>query len=347
MLWAERNPRDFRSKEGGTYSRTQFRSHATRWLEFIGRLEKLPCPSPGPFSSLVEAFCNYRRQEKGLAEKHIREGRRVVMELLDQFGSPDGSLHGISITGIHELIIRKVALDGYSRKTLQSYVFHVRAFFRFAEMRGLCRKGFATGIKGPRMYADESLPSGPPWEYVLKLLATVEGDQPVDIRDRAILLLLACYGFRAGEITRIRLEDFDWENETVTVTHRKTGRTRKYPLLQPIGLAVWRYLTEVRPKTAHREVFLTLHAPYRPPKPDSLWEVVSKRLRPLGIPLRHYGPHSLRHACAIHLLNEGGRTLKEVGDHLGHIDPDSTRIYAKVNLAGLRQVGDFDLGDLI
>ena len=73
---------------------------------------------------------------------------------------------------------------------------------------------------------------------------------------------------------------------------------------------------------------------------------VSRRLHALGVPLPHYGPHALRHACATHLL-ERGLSLKEIGDHLGHRSPEATRIYAKVDLAGLRAVGDFDLEGLL
>jgi site-specific recombinase XerD len=64
------------------------------------------------------------------------------------------------------------------------------------------------------------------------------------------------------------------------------------------------------------------------------------------VSLPHYGPHALRHACATHLL-ERGLSLQEIGGHLGHHDPDTTRIYAKVDLTGLRQVADLDLGGLL
>jgi site-specific recombinase XerD len=73
--------------------------------------------------------------------------------------------------------------------------------------------------------------------------------------------------------------------------------------------------------------------------------MVRRRFQALNLDLPHYGSHALRHACATHLLAQG-LSLKEIGDHLGHRDPDTTRIYAKVDLTGLRQVGDFDLGDL-
>jgi integrase len=171
------------------------------------------------------------------------------------------------------------------------------------------------------------------------------GDRPVDIRDRAILMLLAVYGLRAGEVNRLRLDDFDWEREFLYVTCSKTPGRRTYPLTRPVGDAVLRYLKEVRPRSAHREVFLTLLAPIRPLR-AALWDIVGNRLRALGVSLPHCGPHALRHACATHLLAQG-LSLKEIGDHLGHRQPDTTRVYAKVDLAGLRQVADLDLGGLL
>jgi integrase/recombinase XerD len=73
---------------------------------------------------------------------------------------------------------------------------------------------------------------------------------------------------------------------------------------------------------------------------------VARRLRAVSPGLTRYGPHALRHACATHLL-EQGLSLKEIGDHLGHRNPDTTRIYTKVDLRGLRQVADVELGGVL
>jgi integrase len=73
---------------------------------------------------------------------------------------------------------------------------------------------------------------------------------------------------------------------------------------------------------------------------------IAERFRALNILSPHRGPHSLRHACATRLLAEG-LSMKEIGDHLGHRNPDSTRVYAKVDLAGLRQVADFEMGGVL
>jgi integrase/recombinase XerD len=88
-----------------------------------------------------------------------------------------------------------------------------------------------------------------------------------------------------------------------------------------------------------------VEAPIQPLRGSSLWTMVAKRLRPLGLALKHQGPHVLRHACATHLLAQG-LSLKEIGDHLGHRLPKTTAVYAKVDLSALRQVANFTLGGL-
>ena len=73
--------------------------------------------------------------------------------------------------------------------------------------------------------------------------------------------------------------------------------------------------------------------------------MVAARLKSLNVQCAHRGPHSLRHACAARLVAQG-LNLKEIGDHLGHRSTADKRIYAKVDLRGLREVAAFDLGEL-
>lgn len=327
----------------GNAARRIFLSLATQWLQFLGRLEQRPIPA-SPHASLIAAFADYLRCDRGLSPSTIRNRCWLVQRFLDRLSITDGSLHALTISQIDAVFTSMLSQDGYSRATIQTWAGELRAFFRYAEMRGWCRSGLAAAIQSPRVFALTSLPGGPSWDEVRQLLATTEGDRRADIRDRAILMLLAIYGLRAGEVTHLRLEDFDWEQELLSVACAKTRRTRTYPLCRPVGDAVLRYLKEVRPRCAQREVFLSLHAPVRPL--SSLYAVVSARLLSLGFAISHIGPHALRHACATHLLAQG-LSLKEIGDHLGHQDPDATRMYAKVDLVGLREVADLDLGGLL
>jgi site-specific recombinase XerD len=234
---------------------------------------------------------------------------------------------------------------GYARVTVQTRASTLRSFFHYAQQKGWCRAGLADTVKSARCYTGESLPLGPSWREVRQLLSSLKGDHSSAIRDRAIILLLAVYGLRAGEVVGLHLEDFDWEGELLRVKRPKQRKAQEYPLVRSVGDAVVRYLKKVRPDSERREVFLTCRAPYRPLHSGTLWPVVSRRLRGLGVELPHYGPHCLRHACATRLLNQG-LSLKEIGDHLGHTNPETTLIYAKVDLAQLREVGRMDLRGL-
>ena len=97
-------------------------------------------------------------------------------------------------------------------------------------------------------------------------------------------MLLAIYGLRRGEVSRLRLEDFDWEHEVFRVVSSKTGRVRTYPLTRSVGDAILRYLQEVRPRSSHRELFLSLNAPFRPVRSVAVG-MVGDRLRSLHVSL--------------------------------------------------------------
>jgi integrase/recombinase XerD len=342
--WAQR-PLRSPLRTGVSWARGRFLWYASGWLQFLGRLQPPPA-EPRPYADYLAAFADYMRRERGLAPSTIQQRCWEVGQYLDQVDALGHSLHRLTPGQIDAILRQRLAEGRYVRSTVSRLADTLRAFFRFAQTRDWCPRGLAESLKGPRLFAHESLPSGPSWPDVKRLLASVEGDTPVLIRDRAILLLLAVYGFRSGEVGRLRLDDFDWEREMLRVTRSKTQQTQIYPLAHSVGDAVLRYLKEVRPRCAWREVFITRSAPIRPLTTFALWSIVSRRLRALGVALAHHGPHALRHACAAHLQEEG-LSLKEIADHLGHRHPDSTRVYTKVDLGGLRQVADFDLGGLL
>jgi integrase/recombinase XerD len=323
----------------------RFTRYATRWLSFLGRLQPL-ITTPQPYAEQVTQFAVYMRQERGLSPRTIEIRCRTVREFLARLGEAGLRLDTLASAQVDDILARQVREGAYVRITVRGHVGRLRAFFRYAETCAWCRPGLAAAIVAPRVFRDEAIPAGLPWADVKRLLVATHGNEPADIRARPALMLLAIYGLRAGEVVGLRLEDFDWEREMLTVRHGKRQRPRIYPLCRAVGDAVLRYLREVRPGSARREVFLNLRAPFGPLSSCLLGHLVRQRLRALGVTLPHYGPHALRHSCATHLL-EQGLSLKEIGDHLGHVDPETTRLYAKVDLARLRAVGDFDLEGLL
>ena len=342
--WATRHPRPPIMRDA-RLARLRFIGHATRWLTFLGRFQ-LPPPTLRPYADHVARFTEYMLRERGLSPQTAEYRGHSLCEFLTRLTAAGLELATVTVAEVDDLLVRKVRDDGYARVTVSTYASTLRAFFRYAEANGWCRSGLAGAVMAPRVFPHEGLPIGPSWDDVNRVLAAIASDKPAHIRDRALVLLLAVYGLRAGEAVALRLDDLDWEREVLTVPPGKSRKPRTYPLCRPVGEAVLRYLREVRPKSERREVFLTLRAPFRPLPRGGLGQAVTRRLRTLGVALPHYGPHTLRHACATHLL-ERGLSLKEIGDHLGHQSPETTRIYAKVDLAGLRVVADFDLEGLV
>jgi integrase/recombinase XerD len=318
---------------------------ATGWLAFLGRLE-VPSPPAKPYARMLDDFAEFLRKERGLSPATVQMRSFKVRAFLDLLGELERSLDTITVADVDSVLARLVNEEHYARVTVQTCASSLRSFFRYAEMRQWCRTGIADAIMAPRVFQHESLPSAPTWDDVRKAIDAVAGDRPAAIRDRAILMVLTVYGVRAGEVARLTLDDIDWQREVIIFTRSKLLGSHPFRLCQDVGQAIIRYVKEVRPKSTCRELFLTMRAPFRPLSSGTLWPVVSRRLRPLGLSIKHHGPHALRHACATRLINEG-LTLKEVGDHLGHRSPETTRIYAKVNLVRLREVAAFDLGGLL
>jgi len=154
-----------------------------------------------------------------------------------------------------------------------------------------------------------------------------------------MLLLLATYGLRAGEVRRLQLQDIDWRREQLWIQHSKTGARSCLPLLHPVGQALLEYIRSARPSCKDREVFIRLTAPRCAFLTNStLYCVLRRQLAQVGIRLNgKRGPHIFRHARAASLLRSGV-PLKTIGDVLGHRSTASTAEYLKLADRELRAV---------
>ena len=326
------------------FSRQRFVQVATDWLRFLGRLEATPVMR-GAGAELVDEFAAYMRLERGLSPHTVHNRCWHVQAFLTWLDEQHCSAGAANLEQVDAFLAMRGA-QGWCRVSIAAAASALRSFFAHMAATGRCSNGFAAGIEGPRLFKHEALPVGPRWEDVQRLVASTDTDRPQDVRDRAILLLLAVYGLRCGEVVAMTLDDIGWERDILHVTRPKQRCKQDYPLTTDVGNAILRYVQQVRPVCASRSLFLTIKAPIRPLAPSSLHHLVAPRMQALGIRCPRQGPHALRHACATHLVAEG-LSLKEIGDHLGHRSPYATRTYAKVDLVGLRQVADFSLGALL
>jgi len=321
----------------------QFRSVAAHFVGALGLMIPAPVAPPGTYDDRVDDFVMVQRRERWASEATCQNRRWHIRRFLAYLELQDCALE--SVTPEHVDAYVQYAAQTWSRVSLRTTAIALRAWFRHCEARRWVRPGLAQAILVPRVYHHEGLPFGPTWDQVRRLVADADGDKPIQLRDRSLLLLLAVYGLRAGEVRRLRLEDIDWKKDQIRVVRSKSSRQDTLPLEPDVGNAIARYLRHGRPQSDRRSLFLTAKAPFGPLSGGAVYGLVERRLARIAPFKKGRGPHALRHACARHLVN-AGLSFKQIGDHLGHRSSDATRIYAKVDLTSLRLVALEDLGGL-
>jgi integrase len=145
-------------------------------------------------------------------------------------------------------------------------------------------------------------------------------------------LLLARLGLRAGEIVAMSLDDIDWDIGRLTI-RCKVGRWAQLPLPSDVGEAIAIYLRSGRPRSLCRHVFLRHRAPIQ--GFTEIYTIVRRALIRAGIDSARKGSHLFRHTLATELLRQGA-SLDEIGELLRHRSPNTTAVYAKVDLTALR-----------
>jgi integrase/recombinase XerD len=291
----------------GRFSRERFIQTATAWLRFLERLQEQQPETP-PFADLVQQFDSYLREERGLSSHTIHNRCWHVQAFLSWLSEKGCSIGEMRLEQVDAFFALR-RMQGWSRVSMATLAGALRSFLRYAGEQTWFSKRLAAGIEGPRLFSHETLPAGPKWEDVRRLIRSTDTDSPHDIRDRAILLLLAVYGLRRGEVVALTIDDVDWEHDILHISRPKQRSKQDYPLAAEVGEAILRYLEQVRPHIVSRSLFVTIRAPFRPLAPTSLHYLVKRRLRVLNISCNHGGPHSLRHACATRLVAEGPGTI--------------------------------------
>ncbi|MHB8348626.1 MAG: site-specific integrase [Acidiferrobacterales bacterium] len=328
----------------------RWRWHYTRPIHMIlrlvhGRWPVVPAPATALEAfhrDLVRGYDTWMHELRGLAVETRSERTTQAQWFLNALG-PCGDQIGLSrlsVPNVDAYIQQRCA--GLRRQSIKDYTSNLRVFLRYLYGSAQTASDLSGAVIGPRIYDYEDIPSALRPEEVQKVLAIARQDlSPTGRRDYAMLMLLATYGLRAGEVVALRLEDLDWKKEVLRVRHSKTAAYSELPLLRAPGEALLGYLQNGRPKSMHREVFLYAHAPYRPFKRDGagLYSAIQYRLTAAEVtPSGKKGSHAFRHARAVSLLR-AAVSIKTIGDVLGHRSAHSTGVYLKLATDDLRAVG--------
>lgn len=287
--------------------------------------------------TLLASFDEYLRRVRGVCPGTCRNYVGYAGEFMTSvFAESAPDPHQIRSADLLAFVCG--ASDRYRPRTVEGVATSLRVFFRFLHSKGLCRDRLEDAVP---MVPRRGTPLVRHLETVPfeRLLSSLGSTSPRDLRDRAMILCVARLGLRAGEVARLQLEDLDWSNATLRIRSRKTGHGALLPLIQEVGEAVAVYLQQARPETSNREVFVLHRLRVGAPISSAIVQRgVERALESAGIIAPSHGSNLLRHSLATGLL-EHGAGLKEIGDLMGHSSLATTRIYAAVNVAALREVG--------
>jgi len=182
-----------------------------------------------------------------------------------------------------------------------------------------------------------SIPRAIPPDQVRQLLSSINRRTAIGRRDYAILLLLSRLGLRSNEVVTLELGDIDWQAGRFSV-RGKGGRRTELPLPHDVGKAIAEYLRYGRPRSTSRRVFLRGIAPIGGLRGQTaIASLIRQSLKRAGIKAPTNGAHQFRHSLATQMLLRGA-SLTEIGEVLGHRSPESTKLYARVDLEALRRL---------
>jgi len=280
---------------------------------------------------LETRFRAWMRQHRGVCELTLDSYGLVVRRLLDALGTEPRSYTAAQLRAFVLVHSR-----GFSRSKGGNVITAVRAFMRFLVAQQECPEGLQHAIPRAARWRQSGLPRFLEPADVERILDACDASSPLGARDRAVVLLLARLGLRAGDVAGLRLGDLDWTRGRLRVTG-KSRRPTWLPMPQEVGDALLHYLEMARPAVASDGVFVILRAPYTPIIARQVASTAERAIRRAGIKAPSLGAHVFRHSAATGWLRQG-LSLQAIGALLRHRDVDTTAIYAKVDTDLLRQI---------
>jgi site-specific recombinase XerD len=284
--------------------------------------------------SCAESFARHLRDERALARATIVNYVPFIRGfLMNRFGNGPVRLSRLNADDVVRFVQRQAPQLHLKRAKLLTAA--LRSFLRYARYRGEVKLDLAAAVPIVANWSMPSIPRAIGADEVRQLLVSIDRRTAIGRRDYAIVLLLARLGLRSGEVAFLELGDIDWNAGQVGVQGKRGQRTA-LPLPRDVGAAIAAYLRHGRPRSTSRRVFLRSKAPIRGFRSQcAIGSIIRHALQRAGIQAPTMGAHQFRHALATQMLRHGA-SLTEIGEILRHRSPQTTAIYAKVNLTALR-----------
>ena len=315
------------------------RATINRLLLILREIGVLKAELPQPLTSVQECVNEYRQylvRQRGLSEASLPN----YLSFVEQFLSGRASGRELRLTELSASDVTgfvKSRAANLSPGCAKLLVTALRSFLRYLLHQGKISVNLVPCVLPVASWSFSAIPKSLPPGAVQRILAQHDRTTPVGRRNYAILLLLARLGLRAGEIVALNLEDLDWDNGLIRF-RRKGNRWIQLPLPADVGSAIVAYLQSDRPRCSSRRVFLRQRAPVRGfAHTSTVSSIVRRALIRAGMNNGRTGAHLFRHTLAVDLLRNGA-SLEEIGDLLSHRSPNTTALYAQVDVDSLRSI---------
>ncbi|RPJ86992.1 MAG: integrase [Acidobacteria bacterium] len=297
-----------------------------------GILERRATDGPASEPGLLHDFRQWMLKHRGVTEATLNSYRPVLAGLLDTVEGDVGRLGPANIRAFVMQWGRR-----HTRSSTAGATGAMRMFLRYLAIEGRVHPGLVCAVPSMANWALSSLPRYLPAADIEKIVGHWEPTSELGARNRAILLLLARLGLRAGDVVSMKLNDIDWTQATIRVCGK--GRCEALlPLTQEVGDALIAHLAYRRHRGNDIHVFVRARAPFRPLSAHGTVSVmVARTLARAGIHSPVRGAHVLRHSAATQMLREGA-SLQSIGSVLRHRSIDTTEQYAKVDVKTLQLV---------
>ena len=298
-------------------------------IVLFGQLKSTTCEKvyycPECFKSVIEDYLDHLR-DKSYRPSTINNYYRYVSEFLTFIKKDTDSLKNISVQQLHSFI-EKYADIGNA-------LYCVSLFLRFAYKNDLTITDFSRIIQYPAR--EQNLPTVYSKDEIFKTLKCINRNSSKGKRDYAMILLAYRLGLRASDVTTLKFENIDFENERINVIQTKTRVPLSLPLLQEVKNAIEEYIA-VRPDSSQSEIFLGSRAPFAPMKRTSENSQLKKYFYKASVNTvgKKCGLHALRSTLATELVSENV-SYAVTQKILGHTDSSAIQHYVKLDVEALR-----------
>jgi len=294
------------------------------WARSVDLVRTVPPPTP-PMPLLIKEFDAWMLHHRNVMPSSLGAYRLPLRRLVDALGEDPSAWDA---AGIRRFIMGLAVTGG--RNVAKNAVTPVRMLLRYLAIMGRCPPDLVYAPPTIARWRLSVLPAFISLDEVQRIVDATDISTRSGLRDRAMLLLMARLGLRAGDVTALRLGHVDWQDATITVAGKSRSES-KLPLPQDVGDAILAWLADGRPEHDGDHVFLTVSAPFRPLNPRAASTMVARVAKRAGVYLPRAGSHVLRHSAATGLLAEG-MSLPAIGALLRHASLNTTVIYAKVDM---------------